>query len=105
MEIARALVRRAEIVVESFRPGVMERFGLGYEALARHQPGLVYASVTGFGRSGPYVELPGSDSVIQAMGGIMSLNGVDNGEPLRFGMKITERDGSLYFERRGKLEG
>jgi crotonobetainyl-CoA:carnitine CoA-transferase CaiB-like acyl-CoA transferase len=90
LEIARALVRGADIVVESFRPGVMERFGLGCEALRGRQPGLIYASVTGYGRSGPYVELPGSDSVIQAMGGIMSLNGQDGGEPLRFGMFLVD---------------
>ena len=90
LKAVQALAARADVIVESFRPGVMERFGLGYDALARSRPGLIYASVTGFGRSGPYVELPGSDSVIQAMGGIMSLNGVDNGEPLRFGMFMVD---------------
>jgi crotonobetainyl-CoA:carnitine CoA-transferase CaiB-like acyl-CoA transferase len=85
-----ALARKADIVVESFRPGVMERFELGYAQLSAERPGLVYASVTGFGRSGPYVELPGSDSVIQAMGGVMSLNGEGGGEPLRFGMFMVD---------------
>lgn len=84
------LARKSDIVVESFRPGVMERFGLAYEQLRGEQPGLVYASVTGYGRSGPYVDLPGADSVIQAMGGIMSINGVAGGEPLRFGMFMVD---------------
>ena len=86
----RALVDGAEVVVESFRPGVMERFGLGYETLRKAQPGLIYASVTGFGREGPYMELPGADSVIQAMGGIMSINGEGGREPLRFGMFMVD---------------
>jgi crotonobetainyl-CoA:carnitine CoA-transferase CaiB-like acyl-CoA transferase len=90
IEIARRLAQGAEIVVESFRPGVMERFGLGFEALHAQHPGLVYASVTGFGRTGPYTELPGADSVIQAMGGIMSLNGENGGDPLRFGMFMVD---------------
>ncbi|HKI97659.1 MAG TPA: CoA transferase [bacterium] len=90
LEIAQALAREAEIVLESFRPGVMERFGLGYEQLREHRPGLIYASVTGYGREGPYVELPGSDSVIQAMGGIMSMNGENGGDPLRFGMFLVD---------------
>jgi crotonobetainyl-CoA:carnitine CoA-transferase CaiB-like acyl-CoA transferase len=90
LEAARALVARADVLVESFRPGVMERFGLGYDALHAAQPGLIYASVTGYGRSGPYVNLPGADSVIQAMGGIMSLNGEGGGEPLRFGMFMVD---------------
>ncbi|HEX9844200.1 MAG TPA: CoA transferase [bacterium] len=90
LEAVRRLVQGAEVIVESFRPGVMDRFGFGYDALQRAQPGLVYASVTGFGRSGPYVDLPGSDSVLQAMGGIMSLNGADGGEPLRFGMFMVD---------------
>ncbi len=84
------LARGCDLVLESFRPGVMERFGLGYEALRAENPGLVYASVSGFGREGPYVELPGSDSVIQAMGGIMSINGEGGGEPLRFGMFMVD---------------
>lgn len=88
--VARELVRGAEVVVESFRPGVMERFGLGYDDLHGEQPGLIYASVTGFGREGPYMELPGSDSVLQAMGGIMSINGEGGGEPLRFGMFMVD---------------
>ena len=89
-EVAHGLAASSDIVVESFRPGVMERFGIGYEALQAEQPGLIYASVTGYGRSGPYVDFPGADSVIQAMGGIMSLNGDEGGDPLRFGMFMVD---------------
>ena len=86
----RKLAVESDIVVESFRPGVMERFELGYEHLRAANPGVVYASVTGYGRDGPYVDLPGADSVIQAMGGIMSINGQDGGDPLRFGMFMVD---------------
>jgi crotonobetainyl-CoA:carnitine CoA-transferase CaiB-like acyl-CoA transferase len=90
LRAAQGLARAADVIVESFRPGVMERFGLGCEALRDERPGLIYASVTGYGRSGPYVDYPGADSVIQAMGGIMSLNGEQGGEPLRFGMFMVD---------------
>ncbi len=90
MEAVNRLVAESEVLVESFRPGVMERFGLAYETLRTAQPGLVYASVTGYGQSGPYVELPGADSIIQAMGGIMSINGEEGGGPLRFGMFMVD---------------
>jgi CoA:oxalate CoA-transferase len=90
LRAAQGLAHAADIVVESFRPGVMERFGLGYDALRGERPGLIYASVTGYGRRGPYVDYPGADSVIQAMGGIMSLNGEQGGEPLRFGMFMVD---------------
>lgn len=90
MEAVQRLVAASEVLVESFRPGVMKRFGLAYETLRAAQPGLVYASVTGYGQSGPYVDLPGADSVIQAMGGIMSINGEKGGDPLRFGMFMVD---------------
>lgn len=90
LKAVQALAARSAIVVESFRPGVMERFGLGYDALCAAQPGVVYASVTGYGRTGPYVDYPGADSVIQAMGGIMSINGDAGGDPLRFGMFMVD---------------
>ena len=90
LEAARRLARKSDVVVESFRPGVMKRFGLDYETLSGETPQMVYASVTGFGNSGPYVDLPGADSVIQAMGGIMSINGEAGGDPLRFGMFMVD---------------
>ncbi|MCH7479346.1 MAG: CoA transferase, partial [SAR324 cluster bacterium] len=90
LEAARRLAGKSDVVVESFRPGVMKRFGLDHETLSGENPQMVYASVTGFGNSGPYVDLPGADSVIQAMGGIMSINGEAGGDPLRFGMFMVD---------------
>lgn len=90
LEAARRLAGKSDLVVESFRPGVMKRFGLDYETLSAEKPSLIYTSITGFGNSGPYVDLPGADSVIQAMGGIMSINGEAGGDPLRFGMFMVD---------------
>ena len=90
LAMAREVVAKSQIIVESFRPGVMGRFGLDYHTVHAAQPDLVYVSITGFGPEGPYVELPGSDSVLQAMGGIMALNGEGGGEPLRVGMFMVD---------------
>lgn len=90
LEAAAALARQADVVVESFRPGVMERFGLGYDALRAQNRALVYASVNGWGREGPYVDLPASDYVLQAMAGVMSVNGEPGREPLRVGWYIVD---------------
>lgn len=86
---ARALVRRADVVVENFAPGVMERFGLGYDDLSRDQPGLIYASVTGFGREGG-AGLPGYDFLIQAVGGLMSITGSPGGPPAKAGVALVD---------------
>lgn len=80
---ALALVAGADVLVESFRPGVMERLGLGYERLAESNPRLVYCSVTGFGGNGPRSGQPASDSMMQAFGGLMSVVGEPGGAPLR----------------------
>jgi len=85
----RALVRSAHVLVENFRPGVMERLGLGYEELAKENPALVYAAIRGFGdpRSGesPYAHWPSYDVVAQAMGGLMSMTGADRDHPMKTG--------------------
>lgn len=90
VEIARTLALKADIVLESFRPGVMNRLGLGYEALRREGPGLIYCDVTGFGPSGPNVDLPATDSTMQAYGGLMSINGERDGDPLRVGNVVSD---------------
>src|SRR3954467_1533658 len=82
---ARRLALGADIVVENFRPGVMAKLGLDYETLAADSPGLVYGSITGFGGSGPGAELPGYDLLVQALGGLMSITGEPEGEPLKVG--------------------
>lgn len=90
----RELVRTSHVVVENFRPGVMERLGLGYEELASENPGLVYAAIRGFGdpRSGesPYVNWPSYDVVAQAMGGLMSMTGAGPGHPMKTGPGIGD---------------
>ncbi len=89
-DIARALAVRADVVIESFRPGVMARLGLGYDALRSENPRLVYCDVTGFGSAGPNVDLPASDSVMQPYGGLMSINGELGGDPLRIGNVVSD---------------
>jgi len=86
---ARELVRSADVVVENFRSGVMERHGLGYDALAREQPSLVYCSITGFG-SGAGAELPGYDLLVQALGGLMSITGEADGPPQKVGVALVD---------------
>jgi crotonobetainyl-CoA:carnitine CoA-transferase CaiB-like acyl-CoA transferase len=85
------LIAQADVVVENFKPGTMERWGFGYEArLAEQFPRLVYCRVTGYGADGPLGGLPGYDAVLQAYGGLMSVNGEPDGEPLRVGVPIVD---------------
>jgi crotonobetainyl-CoA:carnitine CoA-transferase CaiB-like acyl-CoA transferase len=86
---ARELVSRADILVENFAPGTMERFGLGYSQLAPAHPRLIYASVTGFGR-GAGAALPGYDFLVQAVGGLMSITGTPGGEPTKVGVAVVD---------------
>jgi crotonobetainyl-CoA:carnitine CoA-transferase CaiB-like acyl-CoA transferase len=86
---ARALALRADVLVENFAPGTMERFGLGYDQLAENNPRLVYASVTGFGR-GAGAALPGYDFLIQAVGGLMSITGQPDGEATKVGVALVD---------------
>lgn len=95
-EIARSLAERADVVVENFTPGTMERFGLGYEELSGDSPGLVYCSITGYGQTGPARDLPGYDSMIQAEGGIMSVTGPADGEPTKVGVAIVDVTAGLF---------
>lgn len=83
--LARRLARVADVVVENFRPGVMERLGLGYEALAADNPRLVYMAMSGFGADGPWKDVGAFDLTIQAEGGYMSLTGKRGGEPIKLG--------------------
>ena len=83
------LARRADVVVENFRPGGMKKFGLDYESVARVNPGVVYASISGFG-SGAGADIPGYDLVVQAMSGLMSLTGDADGSPYRAGVALFD---------------
>ena len=84
------LVERADVVFENFRPGTMEKLGLGYETLKARNPRIVYSCISGFGHSGPYKDLPGYDIVGQAMGGIMSITGWPESPPTRTGTAIAD---------------
>ncbi len=93
----RQLVVKADVVMENFRFGVMEKIGLGYEDLAKINPRLIYAASSGFGHTGPYRERPAYDPVIQAMGGIMSVTGQKDGIPTRVGISIGDLAAGLYL--------
>ncbi len=88
-ELAVRLAERADILIENFSPGTAERFGLGYGQLAPANPGLIYASVTGFGRAAG-AGLPGYDFLIQAVGGLMSVTGSADGEPTKAGVALVD---------------
>ena len=95
-ELLLRLLDKADVVVENFRPGVMDRLGYGAEQLARTHPHIIYASISGFGHTGPYKDLPGYDIVVQAMGGVMSLTGWPDSEPARVGTSIGDLGAALF---------
>lgn len=89
-EIFKKLVKHFDVVLENFRPGVMEKLGLGYDVLKKINPKIIYATCSGFGHSGPYKERPAYDAIIQAMGGLMSITGFPGGKPTRVGASIAD---------------
>lgn len=91
-----ALARTADVVVENFRPGVTKRLGVDYDSLARMNPRLIYASISGFGQSGPYADRPGFDLIAQGMSGIMSVTGEPNAAPLKCGLPIADLSAGLF---------
>lgn len=94
-EIFLEMVKRSDVVVENYRPGTMEKLGLGYETLREVNEGIVYAAVSGFGHYGPYMKRPGYDIIGQAMGGLMSTTGWPGGEPTRTGTAMGDVLGGL----------
>ncbi len=88
--IAQKLVESADVLLESNRPGAMERLGLGYEDVKKINPKIIYASISGFGQTGPYKSRPGFDQVLQGYGGIMGLTGEKGGGPLKVGIAVTD---------------
>jgi crotonobetainyl-CoA:carnitine CoA-transferase CaiB-like acyl-CoA transferase len=94
--IARRLIAQSDILVENFKVGALAKYGLGYEQLHADFPGLIYCSITGFGQTGPYAPRPGYDSLIQAMGGVMSLTGAPDGEPQKVGIPVADLFAGLY---------
>jgi len=91
----RRMVKKADIVVENFRPAVKKRLGIDYPALARINPRLVYASISGFGQTGPYAERPGFDQIAQGMGGLMSITGLPGQGPVRAGIPVADLSAGL----------
>ncbi len=95
-EIARRLLADCDILVENFKVGALAKYGLGYEQVHAAFPGVIYCSITGFGQTGPYAERPGYDSLIQAMGGVMSLTGEPDGLPQKVGVPVADLFAGLY---------
>jgi CoA:oxalate CoA-transferase len=90
IELIHKLAERADVLVENFRPGVMDRLGLGQDALRSRNPRLIYASISGFGQEGPFKDWPAFDLVIQAMSGLMSVTGERDGRPTAVGESIAD---------------
>jgi formyl-CoA transferase len=90
------LIRTADVVVENFRPDVKFRLGIDYETLAADQPGLIYASISGFGQSGPLADRPGFDQIAQGMGGLMSVTGLPGQGPVRVGIPIADLCAGIF---------
>jgi len=94
-EIFKGMVKKTDIVIENYRPGTMEKLGLGYDVLKEINPGIIYGAVSGFGHTGPYSKRAGYDIIGQAMGGLMSTTGWPGGEPTRTGTPIGDVLGGL----------
>ena len=90
------LAESADVVVENYRPDVKHRLGIDYETVRTRNPGIVYASISGFGQDGPYGKLPGFDQVAQGMGGLMSITGAPGQGPMRAGIPVADLAAGLY---------
>lgn len=95
-ELARALVKKSDIVIQNFKFGDIERLGLGYAQLSADQPGLIYCSITGYDRTGPEAARPGYDLVIQGEAGLMAINGEPTQPPLKFGIAAVDMMTGMY---------
>jgi len=95
-EIVRRLAPQCQIFVENFRPGGLKKYGLDYASIAAINPAIVYCSITGFGQTGPYAKRPGYDYIIQGMGGLMSLTGEPNGEPMKSAVAVADLFTGMY---------
>ncbi|HZP94057.1 MAG TPA: CoA transferase [Burkholderiales bacterium] len=95
-EIVRRLAKAADVVVENFRPGAMEKWGLGYEELSRENPGLVLVRLSGYGQNGPYRDRPGFGAIGEAMGGLRFVTGYPDRPPVRVGISLGDAVAALY---------
>ncbi|HZU24951.1 MAG TPA: CoA transferase [Bryobacteraceae bacterium] len=96
-EAALRIINSADVLIENFRPGVMDRLGLGYETLKQDNPRLIYVASCGWGLSGPYVERPGQDLLAQAVGGVLNLQGLEGDPPSPVGMGVADLTASLHI--------
>ena len=94
--IAKQLIAKSDILVENFKVGTLEKYGLDYDTLKNEFPSLIYCSITGFGQTGPYSKRPAYDALVQAMGGVMSLTGDAKGEPMKVGVSIADLMAGMY---------
>jgi CoA:oxalate CoA-transferase len=97
LRLIRAMASRADVLVENFRPGVMHRLGLGYDELSEANPGLVYASISGFGQTGPWRLRPAYDTVVQGSSGLMSITGSPGDGPIKPGLPVADLSAGLYM--------
>jgi formyl-CoA transferase/CoA:oxalate CoA-transferase len=95
-EVLRRLLARADVLVENFRPGIMDRLGFGYAAVAAVHPRLVYASISGFGQDGPYRERVAYDLIVQGMGGLMGTTGEEGRPPVKVGVAVTDIAAGMF---------
>ena len=96
IEIFKNLVKKADVVLENFRPGTMDELGIGYEVLKEINPRLIYCDMTGYGTDGPYRDKPGVDVIVSAIGGLMSITGPPEGAPVKVGVPLTDVLTGLY---------
>ncbi|MFA7620877.1 MAG: CaiB/BaiF CoA-transferase family protein [Aminobacteriaceae bacterium] len=95
-EILKALARKCDILIENFKPGTMDKLGVGYDVLSRENPRLIYAASSGFGQTGPYSSRPAYDLIIQGMGGMMSVTGPDEHTPTKVGSSVADIFAGLF---------
>ena len=96
-EIALRIIKSADVLIENFRPGVMDRLGLGYETLSAIQPGLIYCASCGWGQDGPYQERPGQDLLAQSIAGVLMLNGTASDPPVPVGIGLADLTAGLHI--------
>ncbi|MBI1365424.1 MAG: CoA transferase [Alphaproteobacteria bacterium] len=109
-----ALLDHADVLLENFRPGAMQKLGYDYDAIKDRYPALIYASISGFGQTGPYRDLPAYDLIVQALGGMISINGEEGGKGVRLGVSLGDLAAGVFaalaiaaalYERRGSGKG
>jgi len=97
VEVLKKLAAKADVVVENFRPDVKTRLGIDYDALSKVNPRIVYASISGFGQSGPYRDRPGYDQIAQGLGGLMSVTGLPGQGPVRVGIPVADLTAGMFL--------